>query len=176
MNLYKIKEILIQNNKMFYLILKPFLKIYYKMKDLSPCENQIYIIKKNTNYDITMYYYFVLFLYYMNINISKAKYDILVLLKNNKRVIYHNVLLNDVIIKNRIINNRHVLKKPYLFIKLSINGKQIDYNMKKLIFCHDENNTLDDIYKAYHFEKIEKIIVNNKEMNNNIQIKNLIIN
>jgi hypothetical protein len=112
----------------------------------------------------------------MNINIFKTKYDILVHLKNNKRIIYNNVLLKDVIINNRIINNRHVLKKPYLFIKLSINGKQIDYNMKKLIFCHDENNTLDDIYKAYHFEKIEEIIVNNKEMNNNIQIKNLIIN
>ena len=68
------------------------------------------------------------------------------------------------------------LKKPYLFIKLSINGKVIDYNMKKLIFCHDENNTLDDIYKAYHFEKIEKIIFNNKVINNNIQIKSLIIN
>lgn len=148
------------------------------MKDLLPYENKIYIIKETTNYDITIYYYFLLFMYYMNINISifKIKYDLLVFFKNNKRVIYHNILLNDVIIKNRIINNRHVLKKPYLFINLLINGKQIDYNMKKLIFCHDENNTLDDIYKAYHFEKIEKIIVNNKEMYNNTQIKKLINN
>ena len=161
---------------MFYLILKPILKIYYKMKDLLPYENRIYVIRKNTNNDITIYYYFVLFLYYMNINIFKTKYDILVHLKNNKRIIYNNILLKDVIIKNRVIHYRHVLKKSYLFINLSINGKLIDYNMKKLIFCHDENNTLDDIYKAYHFEKIENIIFNNKVMNNNIQIKSLIIN
>jgi hypothetical protein len=146
------------------------------MKDLLPYENRIYVIRKNTNNDITIYYYFVLFLYYMNINIFKTKYDILVHLKNNKRIIYNNILLKDVIIKNRVIHYRHVLKKSYLFINLSINGKLIDYNMKKLIFCHDENNTLDDIYKAYHFEKIENIIFNNKVMNNNIQIKSLIIN
>lgn len=161
---------------MFYLILKVLFKIYYKIIDLLPYENKIYIIKENTNEDITIYYYFVLLLYYININIFKTKYDILVYLKNNKRIIYNNVLLKDVIINNRIIEYRNIIKKPYLFMKISINEKIIDYNMKKLIFCHDENNTLNDIYKAYHYEKIEKIIVNNEVLNNNIQIKSLIIN
>jgi hypothetical protein len=175
MCLYKIKDFLTLNN-MFCLIAKPILKIYYKINNLLPCENRIYIIRKNINYDITIYYYFVLFLYYININISKNRYDILVFLKNNKRIIYNNVLLNDVINKNRILNISHILRKPYLLINVFINGEQIDYNRKKLIFCHDENNTLDDIYKAYHFKKIENLIINNKESNSNIQIKNLIIN
>jgi hypothetical protein len=163
---------------MFYLIVKSILKMYYHIKSLLPCENRIYVINNKRNYDITIYYYFLLFLYYVNIKtkISNNRYNILIFLKNNKRIIYNNVLLNDVIIKNRTSNDVHILKKPYLFINLCINGKQIDYNRKKLIFCHDEKNTLDDIYNAYHFEKIEKLIINNKEINSNIQIQNLIIN
>ena len=163
---------------MFYLIVKSILKLYYNIKNLLPCENRVYVIKNNRNYDITIYYYFILFLYYINIkiNISNNRYNILIFFKNNKRIIYNNILLKDAIIKNRTLNDIHIFKKPYLLINLCINGKQIDYNKKKLIFCHDEKNTLDDIYKAYHFEKIEKLIINNKEMNSNIQIKNLIIN
>lgn len=176
MCLNKIKEFLTQNNycNMLCLIAKPILKIYYKIKNLLPCENKIFIIRKNKNYNITIYYYFVLFLYYININISENRYDILVFLKNNKRIIFNNVLLNDVINKNRILKTSHILRKPYILINLFINGEQIDYNRKKLIFCHDENNTLDDIYKAYHLKKIENLIINNKETNSNIQIKYLI--
>ena len=163
---------------MFFVILKSILKIYYKMKDLLPYENKIYIIRKNNNYDITIYYYLMLLFYYMNINIDtfKIKYDVLIFLKNNKRIIYNNILLYDVICKNRTINDINIIKKPYFFIKLYINDLEIDYNMKKIIFSHDENNTLNDIYKAYHYKKIDKIIVNNKNIDNNIQIKNLLIN
>ena len=122
----------------------------------------------------------MLLFYYMNININinllKIKYDVLIFFRNNKRKIYNNILLYDVICKNRTINNINFIKKPYLFIKLYINDIEIDYNMKKLIFCHDENNTLNDVYKAYHYKKIDKIIVNNKNVDNNIQIKNLLIN
>lgn len=169
MYLYKIKNLLIKYNIFI-------LKYLYKIKDLLPCENRIFIISHNKNYDITILYYFILFFNYININISTTKYNILVFLNNNKRIIYDNILLKDVIDRNRRINNRYILKKSYLLINISINGNNIDYNRKKLIFCHDENNTLDDIYRAYHYEKIAKLIINNKEMNSNIQIKNLIIN
>jgi hypothetical protein len=148
------------------------------MNNLFPYESKIYIIGKNTNYNITLLYYLLLIIYKFSdkFEIIKTKYDFLIYLKNNRRIIYEDIKISDVIKNNRKNINKTNIKKPYIFLKLYINGNLINYDEKKLIFCHDDSNTLEEIFKAYHFEKIEKIIINNKEINKKVELRNLNIN
>lgn len=152
------------------------IKTYFKVINLLPLETSIYIITAKYNINITIYYYLLILLYYMNINIFNYKNNYLIYLKNDKKIIYENISINEIIKRNRLFNNNNnKFKKSFLLLKIYINNKLIDYNTKKLIFSHDDNNTLEQIFKAHHLEKIENIIVNNKEYNN-IQVKNLRIN
>jgi hypothetical protein len=163
---------------MFYkYIIKPIIKTYLKINDLLPLETSVYIITAKYNINITIYYYLLILFYYININVFNYKNNYLIYLKNDKKIIYENISINEIIKNNRLLNNNNnnKLKKSFLLLKIYINNKLIDYNTKKLIFSHDDNNTLEQIFKAHHLEKIENIIVNNKEYNN-IQVKYLRIN
>lgn len=161
---------------MFYeYIIKPIIKTYFKIIDLLPLETSVYIITENYNINITIYYYLLILLYYININFFNYKNNFLIYLKNDKKIIYENISINEIIKRNRLLNNNNKLKKSFLLLNIYINNQLIDYNTKKLIFSHDDNNTLKQIFKAHHLEKIENIIVNNKEYSN-IQVKNLRIN
>jgi hypothetical protein len=161
---------------MFYeYIIKSIIKTYFKIIDLLPLETSVYIITAKYNINITIYYYLLILLYYMNINVFNYKNNYLIYLKNDKKIIYENISINEIIKRNRLLNNNNKFKKSFLLLKIYINNKLIDYNTKKLIFSHDDNNTLEQIFKAHHLEKIENIIVNNKEYNN-IQVKYLRIN
>lgn len=142
---------------------KAWVWIDTKIKQYSPLEKNVYhVVDNGVHVEITYSYYLMLIYYYISnyfkFNTFNVRpFDYLIVLKDNRRKIYIDSKVFDVMCDIRASQPVNSIKRSITFTKLYVNGVEIDYESKKLVYIHDDNDRILDVFNVYNMFKRDTI-------------------
>lgn len=136
-------------------ILKIYVSLETYVKQYLPIERNVYRINNdNELHDVTLWYYFILFINQWFIN-SNGNYMVEYRHQKKKKIATGNYLS----VINQVRNTKHQVKAPVYGLIVKINDRLLNNEEKKQLFIHDGNDKISIVYRLYFNEVVHHLEV-----------------